>query len=241
MSYKNIIKTESDYSDIRNATEISVNILRELRDNVKIGVAASEIDGVPGVVKPFPSNVCVNVNEVVLHGIPHSNIVFKSGDLVKVDFGVIHNGFYTDHCITIDLGDISSEEQRLVNTGKLCIDNAVQQAIVGNKVSDISKSLESVCNMAGFNFVKNYCGHGIGKALWLEPEVLSYTYKGQAEIPLIEGMCLCVENQVVLGKEDLVLDSDGWSLKTVDKSKGVMFEHMVIVRKSKPEILTLLD
>lgn len=258
MSYSSVIKTDKDYKSVKKAAEISATILRELRDNVKEGVSASDIAdlatslclkynvkpaflGVPGPKVDFPSSVCVNVNSTVLHGIPHKNIIFKDGDIVKVDFGIVYNGYYTDHCVTVAVGNISSEEQRLINTGKLCIDTAVKEAIVGNKVSDISKALQNICNLAGFKFIKTYCGHGIGKSLWLEPEVLTYTYSGQQEIELKEGMCLCIENQVVLGKEDLYLDEDGWSLKTVDGSKGVMFEHMVIVRKGHPEILTLLD
>lgn len=258
MSYTNIVKTESDYKKIKKAADISSSILRELRDAVKEGVKASDIDslasslcqknnvkaaflGVPGVKGPFSSSVCISVNETILHGIPHSSIEFKSGDLVKVDFGVVYEGYYTDHCVTVAVGEITSEEKRLLETGRLCIDTAVKEAVVGKNVSDISRALQGVCDLAGFEFVRNFCGHGIGKSLWLEPEVLTYTYKGQEEISLIDGMCLCVENQIVLGKNSLYLDIDGWSLKTVDGSKGVMFEHMVIVRKNKPEILTLLD
>jgi len=258
MSYKNIIKTENDYRDIKKAADISTLILRELRDSVKEGVKASDVAdiaaslcqknkvkaaflGVSGPQGDFPSSVCISVNNTILHGIPHPAIEFKKGDLVKVDFGVIYNGFYTDHCVTVPVGEISSEDKRLLETGRLCIDTAVKEAIVGNYVSDISKTLQGVCDLAGFDFIKNYCGHGIGKSLWLEPEVLTYTYKGQDQIPLLNGMCLCVENQVVAGKDTLFLDNDGWSLKTVDGSKGVMFEHMVIVRKNQPEVLTLLD
>ncbi len=258
MSYSNIIKSEKDYKTVKEAADISTSILRQLRDNVKAGVKASDIAelaselclknkvkpaflGVPGPKSDFPSSLCINVNNTILHGIPHSSIEFKEGDIVKVDFGVIHNGFYTDHCVTVAVGEISAEEKRLIETGRLCIDTAIKEAVVGNNVSDISRAMQTVCDIAGFNYIRSYCGHGIGKALWLEPEVLTYTYKGQEEIPLEEGMCLCIENQVVLGKESLYLDLDGWSLKTVDGSKGVMFEHMVIVRKGRPEILTLLD
>lgn len=258
MSYKNIIKTESDYTSVKKAAEISTQILKELRGSVKIGIRASDINelvttlctkkgvkpaflGVPGPKGAFPSAVCISVNDTILHGIPHSTVEFKDGDLVKIDFGLIYNGFYTDHCVTVGLGNITSEEKRLLETGKLCVNTAVKEAIVGNKVSDISRALQSVAELAGFNFVRQYCGHGIGKQLWLEPEILTYTYPGMEQIGLVEGMCLCIENQLTLGKADLYLDNDGWSLKTVDGSKGVMFEHMVIVRKGKPEILTLLD
>ncbi len=258
MDLSSVIKTESDYKNFKTAADISSKILRELRDAVKENVGAKDIDnlaqelcikykvkpaflGVPSPAGGFPSNVCISVNSTILHGIPHSDIIFKNGDLVKVDFGIIYEGFFTDHCVTVSVGEITAEERRLLETGKLCIDTAVQKAIVGNKVSDISRSLQSVADLAGFDYVKNYCGHGIGKSLWLEPEVLTYTYRGMDEYSLVDGMCLCIENQLTLGKAELFLDNDGWSLKTKDGSKGVMFEHMVIVRKNKPEILTLLD
>lgn len=258
MQYSNIIKTEEDYKTLKKACDISVSILKELSSSVKEGISAGDINelaielcaknkvkaaflGVSGPQQPFEYSVCISVNDTVLHGVPHSSIVFKSGDLVKVDFGIIYNGFFTDHCVTVSVGEITKEEKRLMATGRLCIETAVKEAVVGKSIYNISYALESVCKLAGFDFVKNYCGHGIGKSLWLPPEVLSYATNESKSIQLLEGMCLCIENQLTMGSSNLYLDSDGWSLKTKDGSKGVMFEHMVIVRKNKPEILTLID
>src|SRR5260221_429499 len=190
---------------------------------------------------PFPNSVCISVNDAILHGIPHKTIIFKDGDIVKIDFGIIYNGFYTDHCVTVGLGKLKDEEKKLISTAKLCIDTAVKNAIVGNKISDISNAMQTIASVSGFDFVRTYCGHGIGKALWLAPEVPSYVSYNSTQINLVEGMVLCVENQLTIGKSNLILDDDGWTLRTVDGSKGAMFEHMVIVRKGKPEILTLLD
>lgn len=264
MSNSNILKNKEEYLVLKEATKISVGILNELIAKAEVGVSAGEINqlagelcvsnnvkpaffGVPGPKVDFYYNVCISVNNGVLHGIPHSSIIFKEGDIVKIDFGVIHKGFYTDHCFTkIIRGEggkieINEREELLVKTAKLCIDTAVKAAVVGNRVLDISDAMQEICDLTGFNYVTNYCGHGIGKALWMEPEVPAYRWKGRENPELIDGMVLCIENQIMTGSSDLILDRDGWTLKTKDGSKGAMFEHMVIVRKDKPEILTLLD
>jgi len=258
MHFQNIVKTQKDYSEIKRATEISVKILRELRANVKEGLSAWDINelagklcdyhkvkpaflGVPGPQSPFPANICLCVNDEVLHAIPKKERIFQSGDIVKLDFGIIYNGFYTDHCVTLALGEVTDREQALINTGKLCVDTAVKQAVVGNTVADISNALQTVAELGRFNYVTSYCGHGIWKGLHYPPEIPSYVSKYGEQIKLVEGMVLCVENQITLGTSELKLQDDGWTLKTKDGSKGVMFEHMVIVRKGVPEILTIMD
>lgn len=257
MNYKNVFTSEQDISNLRKAAEISSSILRMLREEVKEGVTAGEIDelaaelckkngvkasfkGVPGVKSSYPASICISVNDEVLHAIPYKNKIFKKGDIVKLDFGVIYNGFYTDHCITVGLEPLNTEEKKLIATAKLCIDTAVKHAIVDKRIGDISYAMQTVAQMAGFNFITTYCGHGIGKSLHEAPEVPSWGYRNSGD-RLIEGMVLCVENQLSLGSSDLEMDNDGWTLRTVDGSKTAMFEHMVIVRKKYPEILTLLD
>lgn len=257
MKYNNVFTKPEDIRNIREATKISSIILKKLRDSVKIGVNAEDINqlaeeeckknnvipafkGVPGPAIPFPKAVCVAVNDEILHGLPNSSTIFKSGDIVKIDFGIIYNGFYTDHCVTVGLGVLTDEENRLINTAKLCVDEAAKEAIVGNYTGDISYVLENITNLAGFNFVTSYCGHGIGKSLHESPEVLSWGDRNTGD-KLVKGMLLCVENQVTIGSGNLRLQNDGWTLKTKDGSKGAMFEHMVLVSEDSPEILTILD
>lgn len=257
MSQENIVKTEEDYLALKEAANISSKILKEIRDTLAIGKSAKELDDLavelckkygvkpafknqPGPLQPYPANICISTNEEILHTIPTANRVFTDGDVVKLDFGIIHKGFYTDHCVTVGLGNVSEEERRLIETSKLCIDKAVEKAIVGNKIGDISSTMQAITEMAGFNFVVTYCGHGIGKQLHLAPEVPAYGVAGTG-VELKDGMVLCIENQVTIGSSDLRMQRDGWTLKTTDGSKGSMFEHMVIVRKGKPEILTILD
>jgi len=257
MQYKNVITTKEDYKILKEATAISVKILKELRDSVEIGVTAKFIDdlalelcgkygvepafnGVEGILAPFSGNICISTNNEILHTIPSVKRVFKNGDIVKLDFGIVHKGYYTDHCVTVGLGRLSKDEEALIKTAKLCIDTALKNAVTGKTIGDISSVMQNICELSGFDFVTTYCGHGIGKSLHLAPEIPSYGEPGEGE-KLVEGMVLCIENQITIGKADLRLSPDGWTLKTIDGSKGAMFEHMVIVREGKPEVLTLMD
>lgn len=257
MIYKNIFTDPEDVKAIREAGKLSAKILKELRDSVKEGVSAKDIDdlaaklcaengvvaafkGVEGISYPFPNSVCISVNDEILHGVPHASKVFKKGDVVKVDFGIIYKGFYTDHCVTVGIEPISKELQKLISTAKLCVDTAVKEAVVGKTVGDISFALQTVSELAGFDYVTSYCGHGIGKSLHEAPEVSSFGQKG-AGAKLEDGMLLCIENQITTGIAEVDFAEDDWTLKSVDGSIGAMFEHMVIVREGKPEILTLLD
>ncbi len=257
MKFNNVFTNQEDVKNIREATRISSSILKTLRDAVRPGVSADDMNtlaeelckkfevlpsfkGVEGPKMPFPKSVCINVNDEILHGLPKSSTIFKEGDIVKVDFGIIYRGFYTDHCVTVGLGNLMAEEKRLINTAKLCIEEAAKEAVVGNYTGDISYVMENISNLGGFKFVTSYCGHGIGRSLHESPEVLSWGDR-KTGTKLQEGMLLCVENQITLGSANLRLQPDGWTLKTVDGSKGAMFEHMVLVGKNKAEILTHLD
>lgn len=257
MQYKNIITTKEDYKILKEATAISVKILKELRNNVKIGVSAKFIDdlafqlcqdngvepafnGVEGIITPFWGNICISTNDEILHAIPLEKRIFKSGDIVKLDFGVVYKGYYTDHCVTVGVGELSKVEDALIKTAKLCIDTALKKAIVGNTIGDISNVMQNIAELGGFDYVTTYCGHGIGKSLHLAPEIPSFGEPGEGD-KLVDGMVICIENQITIGDSDLKLSQDGWTLKTIDGSKGAMFEHMVIVRSGKPEVLTLID
>ncbi len=253
----NVIQNEIEYKLIKEATRISTEILKKIKDATKIGVSAAQLDelagqlceeyevkpsflGVPGPKGPYQNNICISTNDEILHTIPTEDRVFQSGDIVKLDFGIIYKGFYTDHCVTVGLGELTDDEKRLIETGKLCIESGIKQAIKGNTVGDISNALQTVADLAGFEYVTTYVGHGIGRSLHLSPEIPAYGEKGTGK-KLQEGMVLCIENQITLGSSALKLDSDGWTLKTKDGSKGVMFEHMVIVRDGKAEVITRMD
>lgn len=241
------------HPDHLTATQVSMEILKIAVDEVKIGTTGVEIDnlvgeecekrgvipaflGVGSRRNPFPANLCISVNDTVLHAIPNEE-PFLDGDLVKIDFGIIYKGFYTDHCVTVGLGDVSQSDKKLMNVSKLAVEAAVSKSIPGNRTGDLGFAMQSTAELAGFNVLKNYVGHGIGDSLHLRPEIPAYGRKGDGDL-LKPGMVLCVEAQVVAGSDDTYVASDGWSVVTKDGSKGVMFEYMVEILDSGNRILT---
>ncbi len=250
---KGKIKSSEELEIIREATRISTEIMHELRLNVAPGVSAAEIDrlagelckkaGVipafknqPGYV-PFPGNLCVCVNEEVLHAVPKEERIFEKGDLVKIDFGVIYNNFYTDHCTTVAVSELLPEDEKLMKVGKFAVESAVKKVKNGVKVGDLGHTMQTITEMAGFNVLKDYVGHGIGRSLHEYPQIPAFGTIGQGA-ELKTGMVICVEAQVVKGKEDVYVTEDKWTVATKDGEKAVMFEYMVAVTDEGSEVLT---
>jgi methionyl aminopeptidase len=180
------------------------------------------------------------VNEEILHGIPSNTRKMQSGDVVKLDFGIIYNGYYTDHCYTFILGEPSEEDLRLVQTSKKATESAMMMAIHGNRIGDIGSVMHSIAQKQGYDVLKDYVGHGIGKHLHEDPDVPAYGIAGHGEI-LKEGMALCIESQVVSGTDLTITQPNGWTIISADGKKASMFEYMVIVRQQKPEVLTKME
>ncbi len=255
--YKNIFNNKEDQKKLREAGKISAQIISELKKEVKEGVTPNDINniaeelckkynvtpsfkGTPGPKGNFPGSLCVSVNDETLHTIPFSKVSFKSGDIISLDFGIIHKGFFTDHCITLAVGTISDEEKRLITTAELCVETAIKQARAGNKIGDISNALETITLLSGFNYIEGYAGHGIGKELWVEPQI-PYFGDPDTGVKLVPGMVFCIENQITTGSGELTQDKDGWTLRTADGHKSAMFEHMVLIQpKGGAEVLTRL-
>ncbi len=258
MNFKNIFTKKEDIKTYQEAGKISAEILNTIKEATQIGVTPKQINqlaidlcrknnvkpsfkGVPGYLMPFPGSICVCVNDQTLHAIPFSDIPFESGDIIKLDFGIIYKDFCTDHCVTVGLGDLSEREKKLISTAKLCVEEAIKKALAGNTIGDISSTLQTIAEVEGFNYVTEYAGHGIGKVsdggIHMDPSVPSFGKAGQG-IKLVEGLVICIENQISIGGSDLRLDPDGWTLRTKDGSKTAMFEHTVMVGKDKPIVLT---
>lgn len=235
---------------LRDGAKISVKILEQLGEMIGEGVKPIDIDEKAGElcqqygVKPafkrvqgYNFNICISINDVAVHGIPKEEPL-KEGDLVSIDFGIIYKGLYTDHCWTWSVGEPSEENRKLLKAGRKAVENAVEKAVVGNKTGDLGYEMEKEAKRNGFNVLKMFVGHGIGKGLHEEPEILAYGKKGTGDL-LYDGMIICVECQVVDDEgDDIKIDSDGWSAKTMNGGNSVMFEYMVLVRKDSPVILT---
>ncbi|MCA9381223.1 type I methionyl aminopeptidase, partial [Candidatus Dojkabacteria bacterium] len=239
----------------KKIAELSTEIIKKMSEKLEVGIYPAEIEkycwelcrdanvepAFYGVVQsgnpPFPSSCNINVNDEILHAIPSSTRKLEKGDVVKIDFGITSDGLFTDHCYTFVIEEMSEEDRSLVMNAKLATETAMKKAIVGNTTGDLGETMEAIAEMAGFEVLKNYVGHGIGKTLWEEPSVPAYgLYDGGDELE--EGMVLCIECQLVKGTDRTYIESDGWTIKTSNGNKGAMFEYMVVVGKNKPIVLT---
>lgn len=244
-----IIQNEREENLITQAAKISVEILKQLGDMIDVGVTPLEIDNYAGElcrkymvhpsfkkVQGYDYNTCISVNDVAVHGIP-KDIPLKKGDLVSIDFGIVYKGMYTDHCWTWCVGKADEKKRKLLLAGRKAVENAIQKATVGNRTGDLGYEMEKEAVKNGFNTLSVYVGHGVGKSLHEEPEIPAFGEKGKGAL-LEDGMVICIECQVVDDIDDVVIDKDGWSARTVNGGNSVMFEYMVIVRKDSPTILT---
>lgn len=245
-----VITRAKQEKTFKKASEVSLIILKQLGKELREGVTGLEIDREAGFlckkykVKPafkrvegYNFNTCISVNDVAVHGVP-KDIPFKKGDLVSIDFGIYYRDIYTDHCWTWSIGEPGKENKKLLNAGRAAVENAVSKAVVGNRTGDLGYEMEKEAKKNGYNTLRMFVGHGIGKTLHDEPEILAYGKKGTGEL-LEDGMVLCVECQVIDDVNGVQIDEeDGWSARTENGGNSVMFEYMVIVREDKPEILT---
>ncbi|MDY0096936.1 MAG: type I methionyl aminopeptidase [Candidatus Dojkabacteria bacterium] len=244
-----IVNKAKDEKLLREATQISLTILKKLGKEIKPGITPLDLDQKAGIfckeygvspafkrVRGYDFNTCISVNDVAVHGIP-KDIPLKKGDLVSIDFGIIHKGIYTDHCWTWSIGVPSKENERLINAGREAVESCIPLAISGNYTGDLGNQMESVAKENGFNILKMFVGHGIGKTLHDTPDIPAYGKKGTGSL-LVDGMVICIECQVVNDNGKVSLDDDGWSIRTLNGGMSVMYEYMILVGKEKPTVLT---
>jgi methionyl aminopeptidase len=161
--------------------------------------------------------------------------------VVKIDFGIILDGYYTDQCFTFIIGQADPEDEKLVKIARLATESAMKKATSGTFAGDLGFTMEGIARAAGFDTLKMFVGHGVGKSLHEHPEIPSFGPPGAGDV-LETGMVICVECQVVSGKGKVYVDEDGWTIRSVDGRRGAMFEYMVIVGDDTPEIITpMLD
>jgi methionyl aminopeptidase len=234
---------------MRKAGSITGQILREMVDLVKPGCTplaidsyaekrCAELGAIPAFkgYRGFPKSVCISVNDDVVHGIPGSR-PFQEGDLVKLDFGVIVDGYYGDAARTVPVGNISIENRCLINITKKALDAAIAVMLPGNRLGDISSAIQKIIEGSGFNVVPNLCGHAIGKALHEDPPVLNY---GDADTGpfLFPGMVFAIEPISVLGDGTVSLSSDNWTFKTTDGRASAHFEDTIAITTNGTEVFT---
>ena len=244
-----LIKSAHEVDILRKAGKILSSIVIQLQGSLTSGMSTKDIDlkaeelvrqnKVTAAFKGyhgFPGVACVSVNEVVVHGIPDSRII-KNGDIVSLDIGIIHEGYYSDTAVTVPVGDISPETRRLLEVTRASLFLGIEQARPGNRLSDISFAVQSFVEMHGFSVVRDFVGHGIGRALHEEPEIPNYGRAGQGPI-LQEGMVFAIEPMVNMGTHRTKTLSDGWTVVTEDGKPSAHFEHSIVITSNGPEILT---
>jgi methionyl aminopeptidase len=187
----------------------------------------------------FPSGLCVSVNDTIVHSPAGQNgAVIQEGDVVCLDFGIRHKGFFTDHAVTVIAGKAkSAEDEELVRGTKEALTAGIAEAKVGNTTGDIGYAVEKVAEKYGFGFPRNLSGHGVGEKVHEEPHVPNFGTSGEGE-KLVEGLVIAIEPMMTLGGGELFVDADGHSYRTKDGSRTAHFEHTVLITKSGPEILT---
>lgn len=252
-----IAKTQEEIDILREGGRRLARHVRTLRDMVAPGVAAADLENKArewvlndgdemaffgykaGGSHGFPSGVCVSVNDVIVHSPAGQNgSVFVEGDVVCIDFGVKHKGFFTDHAVTVIAGSATDpRDEELVRGTKEALTVGIAQARVGNTLGDIGHAVEQIAEKYGFGFPRNLSGHGVGKKVHEEPHVPNFGEPGKGE-KIVEGLVIAIEPMMTLGGGELFVDADGHSYRTKDGSRTAHFEHTVLVTKDGPEILT---
>jgi len=185
----------------------------------------------------FPKALCVSINEEIVHGIPSSNRILQNGDVVSIDFGLNYKGFHADAARTIIVGQTDKKIIDLVKNTRHALMSGVEQMCIGNRLQDISKAIEKVAKEHKYGNIKKMCGHGIGRHLHEEPQVLNYVDIKSPNIRLQEGLVLAIEPMFTLGTSDIKILNDGWTVATADKSIACHWELSVAIVAGKPFIL----
>jgi methionyl aminopeptidase len=245
-----LIKSEAEIEKMR----ISGIALRKVHDAVKsvVRVGATTMDleraaadkvkelGVKAAFlgyHGYPAVLCTSVNNEVIHGIPNDKRVLHEGDVVSVDCGVIVDGYYSDAAVTHPVGKISSLAEKLLRVTEASLYAAIDKALVGGRLFDISNAVQTICEAEGYGVVREFVGHGIGKSMHEDPQVPNYGDAGKGP-RLKAGMVLAIEPMINIGSAEVKVLEDGWTAITVDGSISAHFEHTVAITKDGPVILT---
>lgn len=247
------LKSAREIEILRRANVIVAEILQELKKKVAPGVTTLELDALAEVLtfkkkarpafkgytmggRVYPRTLCASINEEIVHGIP-SNRALQEGDIVGLDFGVIYDGFYGDAAVTLGVGKVSDEAQRLMQVTEGALYKGIEQLKEGKRLGDLSSVIQRTVESAGFSVVRAFVGHGIGKKLHEEPPVPNYGEPDRG-LRLREGMVLAIEPMVNKGGYEVEIKEDGWTAVTKDGSLAAHFEHSVAVTKNGPYILS---
>ena len=246
-----ICKTQQDIDGMRKANLVVKEALIYGESIIKPGISTYELDkliekfiidkgAIPSFLnyEGYPASICASPNEVVVHGIPSKEIVLKEGDIISIDVGAILNGYNGDAARTFPVGKISSEKQKLIDVTKQCFFEGIKHLRVGGKIGEMSNAIQVYAEQNGYSVVRELVGHGIGHKMHEEPSVPNFGSKTQGA-RVKDGMCLAIEPMINMGRREVVLKRDGWTIETWDKKPSAHYENTVIVTSKGVEILSL--
>ncbi len=247
-----VLKTARELEIMKEACRISATALQLIGNAIEPGITTAELDRLAedyirsqGATPNFknyhgyPATACISINNEVIHGIPTAKRKINAGDIVSVDLGAMFEGYHGDNAATFACGDISPEAQRLIDTTRESLYEGIKMARAGGRVGDISFAIQSYVEARGYSVVRDFVGHGVGTSLHEAPEVPNFGTAGRG-IRLMPGMTLAIEPMVNMGKYDVKVMPDGWTVLTKDGSLSAHFEHTVAITSQGPQIMTVV-
>lgn len=244
-----ILKNDREIAYMRDAGSIVAKTHSELEKAVRPGITTKELDTIAEDfivgqgAKPafkgyngFPATICASINEEVVHGIPGLRKL-DSGDIISIDIGAVINGFFGDSAVTLPVGEVTAEAQRLLEVTEQSLHEGIEKAVVDNRLYDVSHAVQNHVETCGLSVVRDYVGHGIGRNMHEDPQVPNFGKPGRGP-RLQAGMTLAIEPMVNLGTYEVVTKQDNWTVVTRDGNLSAHFEHTIAITDKGPEILT---
>jgi len=245
-------KTEEEIDLIRNSSLLVAKTHAEIAGLIKPGITTLALDkiaeefirdngGVPAFkgYGGFPNTLCMSPNDQVVHGIPNDRVL-EDGEILSVDCGVVMNGYFGDSAFTYEVGEVDAETKQLLKVTKESLYKGIEMAVSGNRIGDIGYAVQKHAESFGYGVVRELVGHGVGKNLHESPEVPNYGRRGRGA-KLQEGLVIAIEPMINMGTRKILQHNDGWTITTIDNKPSAHFEHTIVVRKGKAEILSSFE
>jgi methionyl aminopeptidase len=245
-------KTEEEIDLIRNSSLLVAKTHAEIAGLIKPGITTLALDkiaeefirdngGVPAFkgYGGFPNTLCMSPNDQVVHGIPNDRVL-EDGEILSVDCGVVMNGYFGDSAFTYEVGEVDAETKQLLKVTKESLYKGIEMAVSGNRIGDIGYAVQKHAESFGYGVVRELVGHGVGKNLHESPEVPNYGRRGRGA-KLQEGLVIAIEPMINMGTRKIMQHNDGWTITTIDNKPSAHFEHTIVVRRGKAEILSSFE
>lgn len=248
------LKSEAEIEKLYRANQIVAEILSRLAEEVKPGIDTLILDTIaesmcrkmgavpaflnyPGAV-PYPASICASINEEVVHGIPSKKRVLAKGDIISIDFGVEIDGYFGDSALTLSVGKVNEEAEKLMDTTRRALFAGIEQAVEGKRLFDISHAVQETAEKNGFSVVRDFVGHGIGRQMHEPPQIPNFG-PPDTGVRLKAGMIFAIEPMINAGTWKVKMKNDGWTAITADERLSAHFEHTIAITKERPSILSL--